>query len=160
LFLLDLNGCGCVGQYLNWVAFFQVGLANLGSRRFSRELPVRRGVADERIGDRFLQFMAQRGHVLEAGAEEPGRDPAGILGDPPALREYSIQEERVEAKNAASTRSVGIVDVEVEQESVWEQRHVHAVGGEIAQIDFVDHNVVKEEIEEWTQHEHKGAAIS
>src|SRR5579864_3731543 len=66
----------------------------------------------------------------------------------------------MEPEHAASTRSIGIVHVEREQEGVREQRHVQAVGGEIAQVDLIDHFVVKEEIEQQVEHEHKRAAVS
>src|SRR4249920_1414224 len=116
--LLNLNGCGRVRQHLNRIAFFQVRLAYLCGGRHSGELPVWSGIADERIGVRFSQFMAQRGHVLESGAEESGRDPACELSDPAVLRKSSIQEERVEPKNAAAAGGVRISNVQVEQERV------------------------------------------
>ena len=65
----------------------------------------------------------------------------------------------MEAENAAAAGGVRISDVQVEQERIREQRHVHAVGSEIAQIDFVHYFIIKEEIEERAQHEHKRVAV-
>src|SRR5206468_4412730 len=110
-FFLDLNrGCG-IRQYLDWVAFFKVVLAHRSIGRFTRELPVRCRIADERVGERLCQFMAERGHVLEAGAEQPRRDPACKLADKALLREHAIEisEIGVEAQYAAATRSIGVI---------------------------------------------------
>src|SRR5579859_2859324 len=105
--------------------------------------------------------MAERGHVLEAGAEQPWRNPACELADEALLREQAVKVGKigVEAQYAAAARSIGIVPIEIEQEGVGIQRHVHRVGAEIAKVDFVHFAVVKKEIKQWAQHQHKGTAI-
>src|SRR3954454_1824331 len=92
---LDLNRGSCVDQYLDRITLFKVVLAHSRSCRFSRELPVRRRIADERIGERLRQFMAERGHVLEAGPEQPRRDPACELADEALLRKQSVKVSKI-----------------------------------------------------------------
>ena len=106
--------------------------------------------------------MAERGHVLEAGAEQSRRNPACELADKALLREQAIKIGKisVEAQYAATARSIGIIPIEIEQEGVGIQRHVHRIRAEIAQIDFIHLSSVKKEVEEWAQHQHKGAAVS
>lgn len=117
---LDLNrGCG-ISQYFNRITFFKVVLAHSRIGRLARELPVRRRIADEGIGERLRKLMAQRSHVLESSAKETRRDPACELADEALLREEAvkIREIGVEAQDAAATRSVWIILIEIEQEGV------------------------------------------
>ena len=105
--------------------------------------------------------MAERGHVLEAGPEQARRNPACKLADEALLREHAIEVTKigVEAQNAAAARNVGISLIQIEQECVGIQRHVHRVRAEVAQVDFIDLAVVKKGIEQWAQHLYEGAAI-
>src|SRR6185312_244382 len=68
--LLYGDGSGSIRQDLDWITLFEIGLADFCVRRLAGELPVRRRIADEGIGIRLSQFMAQRSHVLETGAKE------------------------------------------------------------------------------------------
>jgi hypothetical protein len=54
-------------------------------------LPVRCCIGDERVAERFRQLMAERGHVLEAGAKKSRRDPACELADEALLREQTVK---------------------------------------------------------------------
>src|SRR5438270_12615902 len=69
---LHLNGRGCVGQDFDRVTLFEIVLAHSRIRRFTRELPVRRGVREERVAERLRQFMTKGSHVLEPAPKRPG----------------------------------------------------------------------------------------
>jgi hypothetical protein len=81
------------------------------------------GVADEGIAERLGQFVAERGYILESASENAGRNPARILANKAMPREISVEvsEIRVETKNAAAPRNVGVIHVQAEQKSVGEQ---------------------------------------
>ena len=55
---------------------------------------------------------------------------------------------------------LGLFTIEIEQERVGNSVMFMRVGGEIAKIDLVHYFVVKEEVEQRAQHQHKGAAVS
>src|SRR6185437_126471 len=105
--------------------------------------------------------MTERGYVLESSTEETGRNPACELTNEAMLRECPVEISKigVEAQNAAATGGIGISLVEVEQKGVGIERHVHRIGAEIAQIDFIHFAVVKKGVEQWAQHQDKGTAI-
>src|ERR1051325_7066107 len=84
---------GCIRQYLNRIAGFQVALANTG---LTGELPARGHVIHERIVERFCDFVADRGYVLKSSAKDSRGNPARELGRPAVLRRAEVGKVGVE----------------------------------------------------------------
>ena len=69
----DVNREAWIREHFYGIAGFKIVLAGAG---FAGELPRGNLIIDERIIERLGNFMAERGHVLEAG-EDAGRNPTG-----------------------------------------------------------------------------------
>src|SRR5579859_6353119 len=108
-----------VRKNLHRVAGFKIILAGAG---FAGKLPRWNLIVHERIIERFGDFMAERGHVLES-AEDAGRDPAGI-GKYPArlLWNSGVSKERMESQGAAISHTA--FSIEREEERIGEQGDV------------------------------------
>src|SRR5215813_11995169 len=104
--------------------------------------------------------MRKRRHVLESATENARRNPARIFRDPPRLREGTVQKIGVKSQRAAVAWNIRIVDVQAEQIGVGKKRHVYAIGYKISLSDLADHFVVKKEVEQRAQHQHKRASVS
>src|SRR5438270_10305680 len=93
----DVNREDWIRKHFYGIAGFKIVLAGAG---FARELPRRDLVIDEGIIERLRNFMAERGHVLEAG-EDAGRDPTGKSKYPTRFFGNSgVGKERVESQSA------------------------------------------------------------
>src|SRR5438270_1515055 len=93
------HGKSRMRQDFNRVSGFKVALADAG---LAWELPARSDVIDERIVECFRDLMADCGYVLKSSPENPRRNPAGIIGDPPAFRRAKIGVVSVETQHAAA----------------------------------------------------------
>src|SRR5579871_25405 len=104
-----------IRKHFNRVARFKIVLACAG---FVWKLPGGNLVVDERIIERFRNFMTESGHVLETG-KNAGRDPAGKGKNPTRFPGNSgVCKERVKAQSAAASHTA--FSIERKEKSVRE----------------------------------------